>query len=481
MGKLFLFGIGGTGSRVLRSLTMLLASGVEIDADQIVPVIIDADHSNEDLSRTINLIKRYNSIRDKLTFDNTTQNRFWGTRINATILPELLLPLQKATNNDLFKDYIGVSNMSRENQAIVSMLFSEDNLNAKMRVGFKGNPNMGSVVLNQFTITQKFKDILDHFDDGDRIFIISSIFGGTGASGFPLLAKNLRNLGGNFSKSHIIKDSPIGAITVLPYFDLKSSDTSEIDSSTFVSKTIAALQYYKEHLTETNALYYVSDNITTQYDNHEGGPKQVNNAHIVELISALSIIDFMSISAEKIGTKDGVPQFPIFKEFGMKTRKNEDTGKEEIQEKINFDDLCDVTNNIVRRPLSQFMLFAKYIKYYQDKQPWRDNFDKNFFSQPFFNDLETFIGDTFGWYKELKENYRSFEPFNLEAQKDALFEFVHGINPAKVVSADSNYKLFDNRLNKHVKDAMKAQSAEQQFVELFYRATNQLIKEKLKI
>ena len=45
----------------------------------------------------------------------------------------------------------------------------------------------------------------------------------------------------------------------------------------------------------------------------------------------------------------------------------------------------------------------------------------------------------------------------------------------------TNYKLFDNRLNKHVNDAMKAQSAEQQFVELFYRATNQLIEEKLKI
>jgi hypothetical protein len=148
---------------------------------------------------------------------------------------------------------------------------------------------------------------------------------------------------------------------------------------------------------------------------------------------------------------------------------------------INFTDFCDVTNDIVRRPLSQFMLLAKYIKYYQDKQPWRDNFDKNFFSQPFFKNLETFIGDTFVWYKELKENYRSFEPFNLDAQKDALFEFVHGIKPAKVASLDSNYKLFDNRLNKHVNDAMKAQSAEQQFVELFYRATNQLIDEKLKI
>ena len=105
MGKLFLFGIGGTGSRVLRSLTMLLASGVKIDADEIVPVIIDADHANKDLTRTIELIKKYNSIRDKLTFDNTTQNRFWGTKINTTILPGLLLPLHKSTNDDLFKDY----------------------------------------------------------------------------------------------------------------------------------------------------------------------------------------------------------------------------------------------------------------------------------------------------------------------------------------------------------------------------------------
>ena len=62
-----------------------------------------------------------------------------------------------------------------------------------------------------------------------------------------------------------------------------------------------------------------------------------------------------------------------------------------------------------------------------------------------------------------------------------MFEFVHGIKPAKVTSLDSNYKLFDNRLNKHIKDALNAQSAEQQFVELFYRATNQLIEEKLKI
>ena len=39
MSKLYIFGIGGTGARVLRSLTMLLASGVSLGSkiDTVVP------------------------------------------------------------------------------------------------------------------------------------------------------------------------------------------------------------------------------------------------------------------------------------------------------------------------------------------------------------------------------------------------------------------------------------------------------------
>ena len=56
MAKLYIFGIGGTGSRVLRSLTMMLAAGVRVDVDEIVPVVIDPDQSNADLTRTVTLI-----------------------------------------------------------------------------------------------------------------------------------------------------------------------------------------------------------------------------------------------------------------------------------------------------------------------------------------------------------------------------------------------------------------------------------------
>ena len=59
MAKLYIFGIGGTGSRVLRSLTMLMASGIKMDVNEIVPIIIDPDVANADLTRTVTLMNNY--------------------------------------------------------------------------------------------------------------------------------------------------------------------------------------------------------------------------------------------------------------------------------------------------------------------------------------------------------------------------------------------------------------------------------------
>lgn len=82
--------------------------------------------------------------------------------------------------------------MDKANKAMMKILFSDKNLNSSMDVGFKGNPNIGSVVLNQIVRSVDFEDFANSFEADDKIFIISSIFGGTGASGFPLLLKTLR-------------------------------------------------------------------------------------------------------------------------------------------------------------------------------------------------------------------------------------------------------------------------------------------------
>lgn len=273
MAKLYVFGIGGTGSRTLRALTMLLASGVRCDFETIVPIIIDPDISAADMTRTVDVLNRYMAVRTALDFNSANKNQFFKTEIShLQDMDSFKLTLEN-TENVTFKDFIKLNQMDTESKALMSMLFSQANLDSDMVVGFKGNPNIGSIVLNQFAASDAYKAFSNNFEEGDRVFIISSIFGGTGASGFPLLLKTLRN-DENSQHWKLIKESKIGAVTVLPYFNVEQDDNSGVDSSTFYSKTKSALAYYERNITgnnSINALYFIGDNMPASYKNHDGG------------------------------------------------------------------------------------------------------------------------------------------------------------------------------------------------------------------
>lgn len=480
MSKLYIFGIGGTGSRVLKSLTMLLASGVEINAKKIVPIIIDPDHAAADLTRTVEMMRTYNNIRGQLTFDSVSQNRFFATDFDLSIVPGVVMPLDH-TQDVKFEEYIGYPELDKANKALASMLFSQHNLNANMNVGFKGNPNIGSVVLNQYQHSKIFQDIIASFEQGDRIFVISSIFGGTGASGFPLLVKNLRAVSNQLSGNGNVKDAPIGAITVLPYFAVKPEEASksEIDSSTFIAKAKAALTYYDKNVTEPNVLYYIADRTTNQYENVDGGTGQKNDAHIVEVMSALSIIDFMSIPDDQLVTKDGVPQNSIYKEYGIKR----DT------DSVVYEDLSDQTKMLIEKRLTQYVLFCKFLKEQMrdsaKAQPWAKDlkYDDNFMAGAFYQNLLKYKDYTFTWLEELARNKRAFAPYEIEKNKDELFSLVKGVKPAKVWSLNSNYALFDDRLNNIARSfsTRTEQAKNHTFVELFFQTTQRLVEEKLRM
>ena len=78
MAKLYVFGIGGTGSRVIKALTMLLASGVKLSNgfDTIVPIIIDPDIANGDLNKTSDILLKYQNIFNEVG----ENNNFFGTK-----------------------------------------------------------------------------------------------------------------------------------------------------------------------------------------------------------------------------------------------------------------------------------------------------------------------------------------------------------------------------------------------------------------
>ena len=468
MSKIYVFGIGGTGSRVLRSLTMLLVAGVECQADTIVPIIIDPDSASGDVERTVELMKKYGQIRSQLDFDSKKANQFFRTNILQT-MPNFRLPLSN-TEDVTFDDYMGVGEMTLENKALVNMLFSQKNLASNMTVGFKGNPNVGSVVLNQFDESEEFQNFANDFTEKDKIFIISSIFGGTGASGFPLLLKTLRTNEDIANKSYV-HNAHIGAITVLPYFQVKQDDNSQVDSATFISKARSALSYYERNISKNNeidTLYYIADDTRTTYENCEGGINQINNAHFLELVSALALIDF---------AKSEKPENAKHKEFGIEVDTNE----------IIFENLNKITREKLRKPLTQFLLFSKYMTEYDEsnflRQPWAKNrsLTKTFFDGDFIQDLEKIIQGYLDWLNEMTTQQRAFTAYNLQKNPESLFDLIKGVKPRTIFSTiDRNYKLFDNRLSQQSGES-KTGAMEQQFIELFYLATQQLVKEKFNI
>lgn len=463
MSKLYIFGIGGTGSRVLRSFTMMMAAGVKIGTDEIIPIIIDPDVANADLTRTVTLMNNYRSVRKHLSFPKENKNTFFRKEISQ-ILPNYTLQIND-TDDKTFQNFIELPSMSRANKAMCRMLFSEKNLTSQMDVGFKGNPNIGSVVLNQIVNSDDFMAFANSYEQGDKIFIISSIFGGTGASGFPLLLKTLRT-GNNFPNNDIINKSEIGAVTILPYFKLKVNDESEIDSSTFISKTKSALAYYENNISKNgqiNALYYLADDITNTYDNHEGGTSQRNDAHLIEFLAASAIVDFSN------------------KEHPVITHK--ELGLRDISGSITFNSLHEELSHWLRLPLTQFTLMANCFKnqydYVTSTRLQANNksgfVEHGLYNNQFFSYLKKMTENYREWLKEMKDNKRSLDLFNLECG-NMSFNVVTDVKPRKVVSMLSNYDLFFGRLN----DAIKHCSGDDnnKLLEMYSVATERLSKEK---
>jgi len=413
---------------------MLLATGVKpLDEDgnplknvEIVPIIVDPHKANKDLKRTEDLLKTYREIHQSVYGNNPAPTGFFSTKIST--LKEIL----KNTDNKLadtflfrlgdvetkkFKDYISFNELNIENQALCSLLFSTDNLETEMNIGFVGAPNIGSVALNQFKDSTEFREFANVLTKEDRVFIISSIFGGTGAAGYPIIVKNIRNADNPdaaFTNRDILQNIRIGALTVLPYFNVTTDPSSPISKNDFIIKTQSALYYYRENLTGNGSLnvgYYLGDKVNSNpYKNDPGRGGQQNDSHLIETIGALSVFDFMSIPDGKLQTNGGRAENPIFKEYGLA----KDTTS------LGLLDLGKNTRRLINKDLVKFHLFKLFIEnkfedcigrgFTEDKPELR----KGFLSTPFYRTLtDNFFTYYDEWLSEMGGNKRSFNPFVL--------------------------------------------------------------------
>ena len=322
MAKTFIFAIGGTGARVLRSLTMLMASGVEGMTEEICPIIIDYDLNNGDKDRAITCMKKYSEIQNlvaqgesnidsKIIKDNHKGYRpYFSTKIgqlNGITNWLWQFNLRNGLASLKYSGYINydeVNLYSPTSQDLVNCLYDTNinsvytELNLDMKEGFQGNPNIGSVVFNDLKGCHEFNAFSNSFRAGDHIVVIGSIFGGTGSSGIPQIVSAIRN-----HPKIDIKKASLSVVLVLPYFAVNASNDKEISikSNIFNSKTKAALNYYERSglNDQIDCIYYVGDKVQTKVEPHIGNKEQKNNAHIVELIGAMSVAHFIKLENKK--------------------------------------------------------------------------------------------------------------------------------------------------------------------------------------
>lgn len=484
MANLYIFAIGGSGSRVLRSLTMILASGVEVKHN-IVPMILDPDIQNGDLQRTVQEMRLYKSIHDELTYSDETKSKFFSANIDSLNNDGNYLLSLNGTSGIDFDKYIRLATMSVENQAMMRMLYSNSNLSSKMDVGFKGNPNIGSIVLNQFVQSAEYNKFENNFVNGDKVFVVSSIFGGTGASGFPLLLKTMRT-----SRNNALKSAYIGAVSLLPYFNLDNNQNSAIKADSFVTKAKAALNYYERNVTGNGSLdemYYLGDELSSQpYVNNDGGVSQLNDAHIIELLAALAIVDF----DRKTWQSDGIRQTG-FHEFGL----NSATPAGDIV----FTDFGDATKNVLLKPLSQMAIMNSYLNNRSEShrlsQRWAKEHNEmlgaSFFRGAFFQKYLLFKkNDSLGfesWILQMEKNQKAFRPFaddNDLKSRDGLSK-VAGFEPhysGFALFKKKGYDLIDERLSANItKLEKKGLNAPTAFMELFYLTLEEILDKNLDI
>jgi hypothetical protein len=306
--KNYLIGIGGTGARIMEAVTYLCAAGY--GPDELSMFLVDPDQGNGNLSRTKTLIGKYNECQKRFRERNSERVKLFRTRLSTP--PDSMIWSIFDNPHATLGNHIDYDNLKQSQPALAefaSVLFSQRELTEKLDEGFRGHPSIGAVVMAEPSRASDpwktfWSDVTTASLPNDvRVFLVGSIFGGTGAAGVPTFGsrKMLKyNELAAFDKSSRIY---LGGCLVLPYFtfDVGPESMAEHSGDLFVTHndfpiaTKAALQFYDEKQDDLafDELYFIGDSDAEPVGSFApGAKKQENRAHYIELVAGLSALDF---------------------------------------------------------------------------------------------------------------------------------------------------------------------------------------------
>jgi len=321
----YVIGIGGTGSKCAEAFVRLCAAG--LGPERVTLALIDQDRSNGNLDRTRQLVDSYVGLQRRLRGKGVHRLPddlpLLRTDIRVSDQGLVWCPIEAPGQHlrNLFRYDLLASPM----QGLMNGLYcAEEEQELALDEGFRGRPGIGAAaILASASGRQPFWSNLlgaiDRAQQGSdvRIFLFGSIIGGTGAAGFPTLARLIRT---ETADRGARADIRLGGALMLPYFCFPSPRDAEgeglvADSAAFLEQAQGALAYYHRVLGNAgifDSLYLAGwDPLIEIKQFRKGGPDQCNPPLLPELYAALAAARFCRLeSAEgpvlRTGRSEGV-------------------------------------------------------------------------------------------------------------------------------------------------------------------------------
>jgi hypothetical protein len=306
MSKLFVICIGGSGAKCFEAITQTAAAGL-FSSEPIEVLFVDPDEANGSMERARRSVSWYQQCQRLISSaDRQTGVPWMQTPIKSY---DLWSPFaDQPFNRELvsFFQYNSVQNGSPNLANFFDVLYSPEERIQQLDEGFRGRPSIGAAVMSQIDLNQLDKapwgTILQEIKlaagkgSNPRVLLCGSIFGGTGASGIPTIARLLSN---KFEKEGIRQSVRLGGMFLLPYFSFTvppGANTNGIYASAdqFLLNTEAALRYYVTQASKLfDTVYLLGNEDTTQVEFSVGKKTQQNRPHFIELYAALAARDFL--------------------------------------------------------------------------------------------------------------------------------------------------------------------------------------------
>jgi Tubulin like len=319
--KLYIIAIGGSGAKCVESIVQIAATGL-YTKEEIEVLFVDPDENNGNVDRARKTLSTYQACQKLVTGGSTEQQIEWmSTPIKSH---DLWSPFQGKLGGRELASYFNYGTMDAGLANLLEVLYTPDERNQQLDEGFRGRPAIGAAVMSQIDLkrldTEPWGSLIQSINNAvgaqgkqARVLLCGSIFGGTGASGIPTIARLLRN---KLEQQGIADRVKLGGLFLLPYFSFTVPPGAETNglyaaSDQFLLNTESALRYYVTQASELfDTVYLLGNENTSEVEFSVGNTTQKNRPHFVELYAALAARDFliedrddalMSITRDKVG------------------------------------------------------------------------------------------------------------------------------------------------------------------------------------